>query len=302
VSALFDDPSDFPYIYGFSISAHWTDNRVEDVRRVLSDPRLEFADLAYGLSSLPLLIAQLECLLDRISRCPQSVEHAGLLCVEPGPESDDDRFPEVEELVLQLIETGEAGVSSIYAPKPFIFLEEDGRNELVHAILADDKLKIGDFALELFDLEEDGPPEGTEEHLNRNFDRGSALEGALLAIIAPARILLFAQKASTRAGLSSTSKPGAVVTRLPFEVLRLIFHELSYIVADELVMDDPLRKSIEEPLDARPSRREIDDIIVFASDLGTVYRERRHAWQFRLIAERRRAMLQQREQHKDGAR
>ena len=285
------------------LGVHWPTDSASIVRRVILDPRLQDVWLDHSAGSLSILSCQLQAILDRIPAQPRSLDRIGLISLlaeegdENGPPLDD-----LENLVLEIVRAGQDGLSELGALRHWFFLDDDRRAELVVAAMKNNWLQ--DLtAIDLDDPDVDSNqyngsilPE-LDVHLSSNAIRNEARKDALLSIVVPARVLLFARNPSLGQILKTSSvTPRVTLLSLPPEVISIILHSLANINASDYARKHAAATDppSEPPSDVTVDPREIQDRINFASDLTTLHRKRGWGWTGDLLWERRKLLASKR--------
>lgn len=303
IKAFFQTPSDFPHLAMINIGAYWSWwSDIESVERVVSDPRLMSLRLDQSVGHPSVIKRQLQCVLERIERQHRSLEEVGVMRTGRWGPRYVDRLPGLEDLVLEVVRTGSRGPGTMHATDEWLFALDGRLPDLVAAVKGNTFL----YCLSVWDQGdvEGSPPLDAFEHLDKNYDRVLAIDDALLSIVVPARVLLHARPATPSSdkdvadGTHRDQKRRASLLSLPPEVLHLILVELSVIVADERAqaredmsaLDFPELASLANLTQSgveRPQPAELWDMILYASDMSTVRKEKRRAWSCRLLWERK---------------
>lgn len=326
METFFQDPSDFADLTSIEIGAFWSPTHAKNVQRIMSDKRLSHIRLDQSEGHLSVVEHQLRSLLDRIKEQPYSIAQVGVIKANnsTGPAGPSPaRLAILEDLVLDVVGTGTRGLTGLWVLDSRLFsqagrlpelVKEANANELINMLLVcaqedDDVARLKGIC-----------PDGVEDHLSFNFCRYQVVATPLLSIVVPARVLLHARSAtppsltphpSTTSPVDRHSSSTSHVDRhdrrttilsLPPDILDHILHQLANIVADdasdqfedEYLLWFPHLLDLTEqgtPFHDVPDSAAIWDMILYASDMSTVHRERRKDWTERLLWERRRAWM-----------
>lgn len=130
-ATLFDNPADFPHLHSLDLAVHFPDDSTDSVRKMILDARLDAIWLAASTGSLSILECQLHAVLDRLTARPRSLERIGLVGLAPGTIADDTLLGDIEDLVLDVVGTGQDGLCVLGNLDEWLFDTEDRHDQLV---------------------------------------------------------------------------------------------------------------------------------------------------------------------------
>ena len=287
LDTFFSDPADFPHLTTFGLAAHWSDERIPDLRKITRDTRLRDLRLDGSEGSCMVTVKLLQALVERLTLHPRSIDEFHFPAYPYDPTADpalpeDPLVDEIRKLILDVIRFGRDGLVT------FVTLEyrlmdgpkgEAWRPSLMEALRANDWLEYVNLPTQ------DGDDPFLIDIGRRyrwNSDRSYVGYQVAKRLVAPAAVLL----APRTKDCSDPSLKGTILS-LPAEIIDLILHELADTIAyayESVVWNDsnwaaaePFEHwSAREWIDGRLSLRQIRNVLVWASEIGTNGRDRDH--------------------------
>lgn len=286
IHALFLRRADFPNLSNFGIAHYWSNGTTSVLTTIIHDLRLTSISFDSSVGTAKMLEFQCRAVLARLRNRPGSL--STYISLEFTDDLDDGHpaLEIIEDVFLDLIRLGRAGLVRLGMGDPCLFKSPEPLDQLSAVLLDNQWLTAVDMPDDFHGLDalKKRLPDAVRSHIDRNATRATAMRAAVLSLLVPTRVLLFARPAQlgprTRRNIPVPTR--GTLSWLPGEIIGLILRQLADATAQDTIDKKGDGAGVQ---DGRLGGRQYRRVIAFAADRETLDRDMRGDWQARLVRE-----------------